>query len=248
MNQTKKSLGGYGLMAPVFVISLLTSHSSTKAQDQTVHIQKKSAVAGLKYLLYVPEDATQNERLPLLLFLHGGGEGGNDIEKVKTHGPPKLIAAGQKFPFIVVSPQNPSETQFWDDQQVLRLLNELETSLPVDRSRVYLTGLSRGAFAAWRLAIQNPDRFAALVPICGGGYAPYAKRITEIPVWVFHGQKDNVIPVVESERMVKALEAAGGDVKFTVYPDAKHDAWSETYDNPELYHWLTQQRRSRVEP
>ncbi|MEC7449385.1 MAG: hypothetical protein VYC80_10905, partial [Planctomycetota bacterium] len=96
MNQTKKSLGGYGLIAPVFVISLLTSHSSTKARDQTVHIQKKSAVAGLKYLLYVPEDATQNERLPLLLFLHGGGEGGNDIEKVKTHGPPKLIAAGQK--------------------------------------------------------------------------------------------------------------------------------------------------------
>ena len=248
MIQTKKSRSLCGLIAPFFVISLIILHSPTKAQDQTFHIQKEVAGAGLKYLLYVPENATQNERLPLLLFLHGGGEGGDDIDKVKTHGPPKLIAPGKKFPFIVVSPQNPSETQFWDDQQILRLLNELETSLPVDRDRVYLTGLSRGAFAAWRLAIQNPDRFAALAPISGGGYAPYAKRIADIPVWVFHGQRDNVIPVIESERMVKALEAAGGNVKFTVYPDAKHDAWSETYDNPELYRWLTQQRRSRGEP
>jgi predicted peptidase len=180
----------------------------------------------------------------LVLFLHGGGEGGTDIQKVTKHGLPKLIAAGKTFPFIVASPQNPSESQFWDDQQLLLLLDELQRDLPVDPTRIYLTGLSRGGFGAWRLAIQNPERFAALVPICGGGPAPYAKRLKNVPTWVFHGKQAPVIPIVESERMVNALRAAEGNVRFTIYPDAEHDAWSETYDNPELYQWMLNQKRS----
>lgn len=226
----------------LLLLALMTTRATVA--DQVARVQKSGGRQPLRYLLYVPDGkVNKNAGLPLVLFLHGGGEGGDDIEKVKTHGLPKLIDAGKSFPFIVVSPQNPNAKQFWDDQQLIRLLDELEVNLPVDRSRVYLTGLSRGGYGAWRLAIQNPDRFAALVPISGGGPLPYVKKLKDVPTWVFHGAEDGVIPVAESQRMVDALRAVGGNVKFTVYPDAKHDAWTETYDNPALYEWLLQQKR-----
>ena len=214
--------------------------------QQTAEVQKTADVQPLKYLLYEPADAADSEagkRWPLVVFLHGGGEGGDDLETVKKHGLPKLIEAGQDFPFFVVSPQNPSKTQFWDDQQLIRLVDEIASSHPIDPSRIYLTGLSRGAFGAWRLAIQNPDRFAALVPISGGGPLPYVKRIKDLPVWVFHGEKDTVIPVNESRRLVEELKNSGSNVKFTTYPDASHDAWTETYENPDLYEWMLQQKK-----
>ena len=236
------SVARSGLLVCLVLLTLLIE-SQTFGQGQIVRTQKNAERAPLQYLLYVPEEASKQD-VPLVLFLHGGGEGGSDIEKVKKNGLPKLIGEGKSFPFIVVSPQNPSETQFWDDQQLIRLLDELEADLPVDRSRVYLTGLSRGGYGAWRLAIQNAGRFAALVPICGGGPAPYAGKLKDVPTWCFHGAKDPVIPLVESQRMVDALRAAGGNVKFTVYPEAKHDAWTETYNNPDLYKWLLNQQRS----
>lgn len=217
--------------------------------QQSVRTQKAEERTPLQYLRYMPDaESSPADGVPLVLFLHGGGEGGNDIEKVKKHGLPKLIEQGKQFPFIVVSPQNPSETQFWDDQQLIGLLDELEAELPVDTSRIYLTGLSRGGYGAWRLAIQNPDRFAALVPISGGGPLPYAKKLKDVPTWVFHGAKDRVIPLAESQRMVDALREADGNVKFTIYPEAGHDAWTETYENPELYGWLLKQKRSTENP
>jgi len=217
--------------------------------QQSVRTQKAEERTPLQYLLYMPNaESRPTDGFPLVLFFHGGGEGGNDIKKVKKHGLPKLIEGEKSFPFIVVSPQNPSETQFWDDQQLIRLLNELEAELPVDPSRIYLTGLSRGGYGAWRLAIQNPDRFAAVVPISGGGAVPYAKKLKDVPTWVFHGAKDRVIPLVESQRMVDALREADGNVKFTIYPEAGHDAWTETYDNPELYKWLLEQKLAGADP
>ena len=223
---------------------------------QTTQIQKHATRQPLRYLFYSPEGvpgarpAEENrpaKLFPLVLFLHGGGEGGSDIEKVKKHGLPKLIEQGKDFPFFVVSPQNPSSTQFWDDQQLIRLMDEVIVQHPIDTSRIYLTGLSRGAFGAWRLAVQNPDRFAAFLPISGGGPRPYVKRLTHLPTWIFHGQLDPVIPVDESRRLESALRTAGGNVKLTIYPDAKHDAWTETYENPEIYDWLLKQRRQTTE-
>ncbi len=227
----------------VLIGTAILPHAAS-AQHQEVRTQAPCAGERLRYLLYTPsrDDSVQHESFPLVLFLHGGGEGGRDIEKVKTHGLPKLIAAGQSFPFFVVSPQNPSETQFWDDQQLIRLVEEVIREQPIDKSRIYLTGLSRGGYGAWRLAIQNPDRFAALVPISGGGPVPYAKRIAHLPIWAFHGEQDPVIPVEESRRMIHALRKAGGNAKLTIYPDAKHDAWTETYENRELYEWMLEQR------
>jgi predicted peptidase len=215
--------------------------------NQIIRVQKQGTQETLRYLFYSPVKAESEagESFPLVLFLHGGGEGGDDIEKVKKHGLPKLIAAGKNFPFFVVSPQNPSETQFWDDQQLMRLVDEMIRKHPIDESRIYVTGLSRGAYGAWRLAIQNADRFAALVPISGGGPLPYVKKLKSVPTWAFHGAKDKVIPVSESQRLVDALQKAGGNVKLTVYPDARHDAWTQTYENPKLYQWLLKQKRQR---
>jgi predicted peptidase len=202
----------------------------------------------LEYLLYLPKDYDQKESWPLLLFLHGAGERGEDLNKVKFHGPPKLIAAGKEFPFIVVSPQCPTRSRGWQPFELSALLDDLTQKYKVDKDRLYVTGLSMGGFGTWALAAYSPDRFAALVPICGGGDPNTARRFAHVPIWVFHGAKDPTVPLSASERMVEALKKAGVTPKFTVYPDAGHDSWTEAYNNPELYEWLLQQKRTPRKP
>ena len=204
----------------------------------------------VNYLLYIPEIYPKSrKRWPLVLFLHGAGERGNDLEKVKMHGPPKLVAKeGKEFPFILVSPQCPTGGWWSGDREITALnalLDDIVARYRVDVDRIYVTGLSMGGFGAWRLALDYPDRFAAIAPICGGGDPARAERIKHLPVWVFHGAKDNTVPLRASEAMVAALKKAGGNVRFTVYPDAGHDSWTETYNNPELYKWLLKQKRAK---
>lgn len=172
--------------------------------------------------------------------MHGAGERGTDLDLVTRHGPPKLIKQGQKFLFIMVAPQCPKD-RWWDVEELDAWLDALLKQLPVDEKRIYLTGLSMGGFGTWAWAINRPDRFAALAPICGGGNPLEAYKLKDIPIWVFHGAKDPVVPIKRSEEMVEAVKQAGGNVKFTVYPEAGHDAWTETYNNPQFYEWLLQQ-------
>jgi len=204
--------------------------------ERTVKVQ-------MKYLLCLPKDCDHKESWPLLLFLHGAGERGNDLNLVKKHGPPKLIEAGKEFPFIVVSPQCPKNRR-WEPFELAALLDEITEKHKVDQDRIYVTGLSMGGFGTWSLAAYQPQRVAALVPICGGGEPIIARLLTPVPAWVFHGAKDTVVPLERSEKMVEAMRQAGGTVKFTVYPEAGHDSWTETYANPELYEWLLQQKRA----
>jgi predicted peptidase len=200
-----------------------------------------------QYLLYLPKEYGKdpNTRWPLILFLHGAGESGTELERVKVHGPPKLVAQGKELPFIIVSPQCPSRQEGWNSEVLAALLDEIAGKYAVDRDRVYLTGLSMGGFGTWTLAGAHPERFAAIAPICGGGQTRTARRLKQhnVAAWVFHGAKDPTVRVEESQRMVDALKAAGAEVKFTVYPEAGHDSWTETYNNPELYEWFLQHRR-----
>jgi predicted peptidase len=208
----------------------------------------------LDYLLHLPRQyhpgAPQN--WPLILFLHGAGERGDDIRDIKRHGIPKVAEKNADFPFIAVSPQCPADS-LWDDQvdAVMALLDDVMTAYPVDQRRVYLTGLSLGGYGTWLLASLHPERFAAIAPVCGGGVSlrGFPKRVAalkEVPVWAFHGALDPIVPVAESKSMVEALGAAGGNARLTIYPDAGHDAWTRTYDNPELYTWfLSHTRRAR---
>src|SRR5207248_9955357 len=170
--------------------------------------------ASADYLLYLPKDynAKSRQRWPLILFLHGAGERGRDISKVAAHGPPKLVKQGKQFPFIIVSPQCPNG-EHWDNDVLLALLEDVEAKHKVDKGRVYLTGLSMGGYGAWSLGLTHPEKFAAIAPICGGGdpillLLADPKKVATIKslgVWVFHGGKDPVVPVAESERMIDSL-------------------------------------------
>jgi predicted peptidase len=214
--------------------------------QKSQHFEREITITvKLDYLLYLPAGYDNDKKdWPLLVFLHGSGERGDDLEKVKVHGPPKLIAEGKPLPFIVVSPQAPRRR--WDPATLNAFLDDLIAKYRVDKDRIYLTGLSMGGAGTWALAGAYPERFAAIVPICGGGDPADAPKLKDIPVWVFHGAKDEAVPVSRSEEMVKALREAGATtVEFTVYPDAEHDSWTETYVNPKLYEWLLQQRRSK---
>jgi predicted peptidase len=197
-----------------------------------------------QYLVYLPEGyASGQQQWPLVLFLHGAGERGADLEIVKRHGPPKLVAGGKEFPFILISPQCP-EDETWSPRILDALLDEVERMYRVDPDRIYLTGLSMGGNGTWRLAMARPDRFAAIAPICGWGDTNTVCVLKHVPVWAFHGKKDKVVLFERSEKLVKALKKCGGLVQFTAYPKAEHDSWTETYDNPALYEWLLAQKRT----
>jgi predicted peptidase len=205
-----------------------------------------------------------NEKWPLILFLHGAGERGDDVSKVTVHGPPKLLTDGSRLSpaeravvphlqnFIVLSPQCPAD-QRWDDDMLLALLDRFIAKTDrVDTNRVYLTGLSMGGYGTWSLGLRHPHRFAAIAPICGGGERidvllgarSRGPALKSLGVWAFHGAQDNVVPLSESERMIEALKKAGAtNLQLTVYPEAKHDSWTETYANPKLYEWFLQHRR-----
>ena len=205
----------------------------------------------LDYLRYLPPEYGQEpgKKWPLILFLHGAGERGCDLDQVRVHGIPKVVEQ-QALPFVTLSPQCPPN-QWWSDYlpALDALLDETVETLAIDPRQIYLTGLSMGGYGTWHMAVEYPDRFAAIAPICGGGawmYSIYQRigEIRHIPTWVFHGAKDRVVPPRESKEMVRVLKKCGGDVRLTIYPNADHDSWTETYNNPELYNWFLSHRKA----
>ena len=200
--------------------------------------------ARFDYLLFLPTDyAASKQRWPLMLFLHGAGEAGTNLASLKTLGPPKIVESRPDFPFILVSPQSP--VRGWNPDKLNALLDEVIRKYRVDKDRVYLTGASMGGSGTWALAAEHPEKFAAIAPLCGSGNPADAPKLARLPIWVFQGAKDPVVRLATAEKMVEAVKAAGGNVKFTVYPDAGHDIWTRTYDDPELYKWLLEQKHRR---
>ena len=219
---------------------------SQTAQYLERQIVKKIA---LRYWLHLPIAAQLGTPCPLILFLHGAGERGDNLEQVKVHGIPKIVEQQADFPFITIAPQCSLESSWPFELDTLQaLLDDALANLPVDTARCYLTGLSMGGYGTWALAAHCPERWAAIAPICGGGswlngFPQRVARLVNLPVWAFHGAKDTVVPQAESQQLVDALIANGGDAKLTIYPEAGHDSWSETYANPELYRWFLAHHR-----
>ncbi len=238
----KKLVAAALLIGPA--VCVCGQNNGTAIQQEKHFAAEIKVTAKLDYLLFLPEGyESSRKKWPLMLFLHGAGESGTNLAKVKTHGPPKLVETKPDFPFIVVSPQ--SRGRGWDPETLNALLQDVMRQYRVDSDRVYLTGLSMGGFGTWALGAAHPEKFAALVPICGGGNPADAPKLAKLPIWVFHGAKDPVVPLQRSQDMVQAVKAAGGEVKFTVYPEAGHDSWTEAYNDPELYKWLLEQKRKR---
>ena len=234
--------------------------------------EMKQEVAGhrLGYLLQTPTGEEPKEGWPLLLFLHGYGECGHDIERVKKHGPPKLIGTFNELAScVIVSPQCPRNS--WWRVDALRVLVDevIAAQGNIDRRRLYVTGLSMGGYGIWSFLSRYPGYFSAAIPICGGGnpfrlpanrppvkagivneFSPAGlKRAKSLPVWTFHGTRDRSVPVGETTRLVRILKDAGSErVRFTRYADAGHVAgWKKTYQNPDVWKWLFSQR-SPVSP
>ncbi len=206
----------------------------------------------LRYLLWLPCDYDQSnaQGWPLIVFLHGRGERGNDLALVEKHGLARKLVQGFELPAIVAAPQCPAASDWTlHDDAMLALIDDLCSSYRVDQDRIYLTGLSMGGRGTWRLAAEHAERFAAIVPICArrpdGVRSPEdARRLCLLPIWVFHGAQDQIVPMAESDAMVTALRVHGTEVRYTLYPDVGHDSWTRAYNEPDLYVWLFNQRRT----
>lgn len=206
-------------------------------------LQAFTAPKPLPYLLYLPPD--DGKKHPFLLYLHGAGERGNDPQVLRGHGLIKHLERDD-FPFAVLAPQCPTDS-WWSLHlpEINLLFQATLAQYPIDLSRVYLTGISMGGHGAWCLGALRPDYFAAAAIICAPNLMQPDQVCTmkNVPTWVFHGDADETVPLVCSEIMVDALQACGGDVRFTVYPGVGHDSWNTAYADPTLYEWfLTHQR------
>src|SRR5210317_79721 len=201
--------------------------------EKSVLMQKDS----LNYLLYTPKDTVQ--KMPLVVFLHGGGESGTAIEMVKNHGLPKHIAEGQEFPFYVFAPQNRYVKGLWNDRLIHAKTMELADSLNVDKNRIYLIGMSRGGDGVWRMAVNNPNSYAAMISICAASIPYiYVRNIPDMPVWFFHGENDMIVPVEQTIEAYTRMRQLNENVELTLYPEVDHDCWTITFQNDEIYEWM----------
>ena len=196
----------------------------------------------LNYLLYLPNEYDQSNLVfPLVLFLHGAGERGDDLENLKIHGIPKLINEGRSFPFISLAPQCPNDG-YWDKPEyvstLISLVKTVMKDTRVDPKRVYGTGLSMGGLGTLAIAIKDPELFSAIIPICGGADLEKIQRLNKLPMWIFHGDRDDVIPLDNSISIYQSLRSVNENVFLTVYAGVDHDSWTETYENDDIYDWL----------
>lgn len=232
----------------IFITFLILIVNSCASQPSFTLLDEKletSVKETLKYYLYYPPEyeLEPEKKFPVLLFLHGGGEVAEDLGANERIPPPSLILQGKKFPFLILAPENSYAKSWWNTRAVKQLLDSVVTRNRIDRNRIYLSGISRGGGAAWEMAVQYPETFAAMAVVCGMTPLPYASWINKkMPIWVFHGEDDAVIPVEESESMVNKLKELGYDVRFTKYENVGHDAWSKAYATEELYDWFLRQK------
>jgi predicted peptidase len=218
---------------------------SLNSQQQSRNFRKKAAVnLSGKYLVFLPENyGKTKQRFPLIMYLHGGSLRGNNVERVRTLGLPQLVEQDKSFPFIVVSPLCPAGEIWTDTEMLIGILDEVVAKYSVDAERVYLTGHSMGGRGTWYLSYKHPERFAAIAPMSSvSTISAWTNKLKDVPVWAFHGAKDNIALIEESKTLVDALKALGGDVKFTELADRDHFIL-DMYENKQLYEWFLRHRR-----
>ena len=229
-----------------------------KKKESMDFIEKTMVVDGKErtYAVYVPDSYKPKTPCPLVVFLHGAGERGQDGRRQTQVGiGPAILKWPERFPCIVLMPQCPSDAWWskdgtdWSsklkdggshiDESMRLVLDEYN----VDPKRIYLTGLSMGGYGTWTYGVKHIDTFAALMTICGGGRISDAETLATVPIRVFHGGSDSVVPPAKSREMVDAVRAAGGDIEYTEYPGVDHNSWDATYSDPDVIAWLLSQRK-----
>lgn len=246
------------------LLFLMTASLASHASEPARFVQRSLDLHGktYRYQVYIPDGWTAKRSWPVVLFLHGSGERGSDNRSQLSQGlPPWLRQHGKDFPALVVIPQAPDGSA-WNgeiEQLALQALDDSITTYHGDRRRLYLTGLSMGGYGAWQIALDHPGIFAAAAIICGGirhpndsdrlrvqgvpakiadPYAWVAAHIGKLPVWIFNGAIDDVVPPEESQRMHAALKARGDDVRYTAFPGVGHGSWEAAYATAELWPWI----------
>ena len=195
------------------------------------------------YLKYLPADYDPQKKYPLVVFLHGAGErgkpDGSELDIVKVHFWFSRAAKGEEFPFVMVAPQCTTE-DYWGAyiESLNKFLDAVLAENAVDDRRVYLTGLSMGGTGTWLWSLANPERFAAIAPVCGTGVAWYGGKLKDKPVWAFHGDVDDAVPPSCSLEMVRSINQNGGHALLTLYPGVGHNAWDGAYAGSELMNWM----------
>lgn len=260
------------LLTALLLVSVLALAAS--ARDDKAAFKERTITDGAssyRYKVLVPANWTAKKKWPVILFLHGAGERGDDnLAQTRVGIGPALEQQKETLQAVVVLPQCPRE-RWWPEPEMqahaLRALDEAEKEFNGDTSRIYLTGLSMGGYGAWAIAASNPKRFAALAVVCGGvrtppragarssplevaaGDDPYratAEKIGKLPIWVFHGGADPVVPVTESQKMVEAFKSLGVNARYTEYAGVGHNSWDKAYAEAELFPWMLSQRLRRA--
>jgi len=250
------------MLRPLIIVSLsyVIFMSTTSAADNRDRFEPRTfddAGYKLPYCLLKPQDYDANKKYPLVIFLHGAGERGNDNQKQLVHGMNDFASdeVMSKYPAFVMAPQCP-EGEVWGGLSrlaknptppgqltpalaaTLKAVEQLQKEFPFDDKRIYITGLSMGGYGSWTALTHRPELFAAAAIICGGGDPASVSKFKHVPIWAFHGADDKTVPVERSREMIEALKSAGAMPKYTEYPGVAHNSWAQTYSNPDLYAWL----------
>ena len=210
----------------------------------TEHQWKSDTHFQFRYLQYLPNDYDERKKYPLVLFLHGAGERGDDLEPVAKHGFMKHIKEGKEYPFICIAPQCPFE-KYWGcfTESLLAFLDDICKTLSVDLDRVYLTGLSMGGTGTWMLAMAAPEKFAAIAPVCGSGIYWYGEVLAHTPIMMYHGDCDEAVPIQDSVEMLRSVNRCGGKAELKILYGTRHNAWDTAYAGDELASWLLRHTR-----
>ncbi len=212
----------------------------------TKHQWKAHGYYNFNYVQYLPKDFDPEKKYPLVFFLHGAGEWGDDLDVACRHGYMKYVREeGREYPFIFVAPQSPA-WKYWGchTESLLAFLDYICDTLPVDRDRVILTGLSMGGTGSWMLAMADPGRFSCLVPVCGSGIGWYGEVLKDLPIRIYHGDCDDIVPLSESITMLRSVNRNGGNAQIHICYGMGHDAWEVAYQDEALIDWMLAQKRS----
>lgn len=235
------------LVGAIGALGLARARAGEPARGFLNRVSKPGTEDESKYVLFVPHSYNSERPTPLILFLHGSGETGTDGKRPAEVGLGPAIHSREKtFPFLVIFPQARRFSWQADSKsarRALEMVEEVRHEYKVDEQRTYLTGLSMGGYGVWSLAVADPARWAAIVPVCGGGTPKQMAKIKELPCWCFHGAQDKAVPVIRSRELIDALKEAGAAPRYTEYQDVGHNCWDKAYNTDELYDWLLQQRR-----